>query len=138
MIRLTRRYRFSASHRLHSPAFSEEQNRAAFGKCANPYGHGHNYGLEVSVKGPLDLRLGRVVDVSALDGVVHAAVVQPMDHRDLNTEVAEFADGFVPTTENLSLVIRDRLNAVWPSNFPKLDRIRIFETRKNTFEIQNP
>lgn len=138
MIRLTRRYRFSASHRLHSPAFSEEQNRAAFGKCANPYGHGHNYGLEISVKGPLDSRLGRVIDVSALDSVVDAAVLQPMDHRDLNTEVVEFTGGFVPTTENLSLVICDRLNAVWPSNFPKLDRIRIFETRKNTFEIQNP
>lgn len=136
MIQLTRRYHFSASHRLHSPAFSEEMNRETFGKCANPFGHGHNYALEITVKGPVDEH-GRVVSIPDLDQVVHDKVVNALDHHDLNAEVPEFSGALIPTTENLAAVVRDRLLVAWPNGFPKLDRIRIYETRKNTFEIRN-
>jgi len=137
MIRLTRRYLFAASHRLHIPSLSEKENMDLFGKCANPYGHGHNFAVEVTVKGPLDQKLGRVVDLAALDHLVDAAIIQPMNRRDLNQDVPEFTKELVPTTENLMAVMMDRLKSVWPNNFPHLDRVRIYETRKNTFEIQN-
>lgn len=137
MIRLTRRYLFAASHRLHIPSLSQKENMDLFGKCANPYGHGHNFAVEVSVKGPLDPKLGRVVDLAALDHLVDAAIIQPMNRRDLNKDIPEFAKELVPTTENLMAVMMDRLKSVWPNNFPHLDRVRIYETRKNTFEIQN-
>jgi len=137
MIRLTRRYLFAASHRLHIPSLSEKENMDLFGKCANPYGHGHNFAVEVTVKGPLDQKLGRVVDLAALDHLVDAAIIQPMNRRDLNQDIPEFAKELVPTTENLMTVMMDRLKSVWPNNFPHLDRVRIYETRKNTFEIQN-
>jgi 6-pyruvoyltetrahydropterin/6-carboxytetrahydropterin synthase len=135
-MRLTRRYRFSASHRLHSPHLTDEQNRQTFGKCNNPFGHGHNYSVEVSVAGPVDRRSGQVADVAELDRLVRETVVDVFDRQDLNAGVAEFSTTFVPTTENLATVIRARLLAGWPERFPRLDRIRIFETRNNIFEIE--
>lgn len=138
MIRVTRRYRFSASHRLHAAAFSDAENRALYGKCNNPYGHGHDYVLEVSVRGPVDRVSGRAVDLDALDRLVRGHVLEPFDHRDLNTEVPAFA-GVVPTTENLAVEIRSRLARKWsgafPDAWPKLERIRIQETKRNTFEL---
>lgn len=133
MIALTRRYHFSASHRLHAASLSDGENREIFGKCNNPYGHGHNYVIEVTVKGPLD-RFGRAADIAGLDGVVERNVVRPFDHRNLNTEAPEFAD-LVPTTENLAAVAEQRLRAAWPESLPALYRVRIFETRNNIFEI---
>lgn len=137
MMKVTRRYLFSASHRLHLPSLSAEENQELFGKCANPFGHGHNFGVEVTVKGPLDSRFGRVVNIAALDQIVDSAIIQPMNRRDLNQDIPEFSKGLVPTTENLIEVMLKRLRSVWPSNFPELERIRIYETRKNTFEIRN-
>jgi 6-pyruvoyltetrahydropterin/6-carboxytetrahydropterin synthase len=143
-MRLTRRYRFSASHRLFSDALSEEENRAIFGKCANPYGHGHDYALDVSVRGPLDERTGRIVDLDVLDKLVRETIVQPMDHCNLNVDIPEFVGGeFVPTTENLVVVVRDRLANQWKHYFGNgskfasaaLDKIRIEETKRNIFEI---
>lgn len=134
MIQLTRSYPFAASHRLHRADLPAEQNREIYGKCNNPYGHGHNYTVEVTVAGPVDARLGRVVDVSVLDELVRETVIAPVDHRNLNEDVAEFRE-LVPTTENLAYVLRERLLAKWPENFPRLRRLRIFETRKNMFEI---
>ncbi len=138
MIRLTRRYRFSASHRLHAAAFSAEENRALYGKCNNPYGHGHNYVLEVSVRGPVDAESGRAADVAALDALVRGQVLDAFDHRDLNAEVPAFAHA-VPTTENLAVEIRGRLVKSWsdafPGAWPKLERIRIEETKRNSFEL---
>ncbi len=136
MIHLTRRYRFSASHRLHSPHLTVEQNRETFGKCDNPHGHGHNYKLEVTVAGAVDPKLGRVADLSELDRVVHAAAISALDHRNLNAELEEFSGEMVPTTENLAAVIRQRLLVNWPSSLPRLHRLRIFETRNNIFEIE--
>lgn len=138
MIRLTRRYRFSASHRLHSPALSASENAATYGKCNNPHGHGHDYSLELSVTGVPDPVAGRVVDVGALDRLVEAEVLSKLRHRDLNTEAAALS-GLVPTSENLAAGILRMLEASWrrtfPDGRPALDRVRIHETRRNLFEI---
>ena len=138
MIWLTRRYRFSASHRLFSPALTDQQNAELYGKCSNPHGHGHDYVLEVCVRGPLDRTTARVVDVARLDGLVETKILSRLRHRDLNTEVAGIA-GAVPTTENLASGIRGSLLESWqeafPEGEPRLDRVRVHETRKNVFEV---
>jgi 6-pyruvoyltetrahydropterin/6-carboxytetrahydropterin synthase len=138
VFRVTRRYRFAASHRLHAPQLSEEENRRLYGKCNNPYGHGHNYEVEVSAGGPLD-PYGRAVDVAALDRLVEREVLAPFDHRNLNREAAAFRE-LVPTTENLAREICRRLKRGWPAVFPgpwpRLEKIRIAETARNIFEIR--
>lgn len=138
MIEVTRRYRFSASHRLYSPALSEEDNRRLYGQCCNACGHGHDYVLEVSARGPLPQRSGRVLDPAALDDLVRRAVLAAFDHRDLNAELPEFAAA-PPTTENLAGAIWARLSRSWCERFPapgpRLSRLRIRETRRNSFEI---
>jgi 6-pyruvoyltetrahydropterin/6-carboxytetrahydropterin synthase len=135
---VTRRYRFSASHRLHAAALSDAANRELYGKCNNPYGHGHDYVLELSVLGPV-AETGRAVDLTTLDALVGCQVVSALDHCNLNTDVAEFSAG-VPTSENLAAVIRQRLEVKWdeafPNGWPKLDRLRIQETRRNFFELR--
>jgi len=137
LYRVTKRYQFAASHRLHSQELNEEENRTLYGKCNHPYGHGHNYTVEVSARGPLDAN-GRAVDLALLDELVRRQVLTPFDHRNLNTEVERFAQE-VPTSENLAREICRRLKRNWkmvfPGEWPKLERIRIGETRKNTFEI---
>ena len=100
MIRMTRKYRFSASHRLDVPQLSPQENRELYGKCNNPFGHGHNYEIAVSVGGPLDPRSGRAVDPARLDGLVRREVLEPFEHRNLNEEVEAFR-AVVPTSENL-------------------------------------
>ena len=132
---VTRRYRFPASHRLHSKALSDETNRDLYGKCNNPYGHGHDYEVEVTVRGPVDARTGRVVDPRQLDTFVGSHILSAVDHRNLNEEVPEFQH-LVPTTENLCLIIERRLRAAWPDSFPQIDRIRIYETARNIFQIR--
>ena len=138
MIAVTRRYRFVASHRLHTPRLSEARNRDLYGKCNNPYGHGHNYEVEITVRGPVDERTGRAVDPAALDRLVQREVLDRFDHRNLNVEIAEFGE-VVPTSENIGLQIDRRLRAGWPSAFPggwpRLEKIRIAETERNIFEV---
>jgi 6-pyruvoyltetrahydropterin/6-carboxytetrahydropterin synthase len=131
--RLTRRYHFAASHRLDSPALSQAENRRLYGKCNYPYGHGHDYTLEVSVEGPVRAD-GQVVIREALDDVVERQVLRLIDHKNLNVDVPEFI-GAVPTTENLASFIERRLREGW-SLKPKLTRIRIIETARNTFELE--
>jgi 6-pyruvoyltetrahydropterin/6-carboxytetrahydropterin synthase len=134
---ITRRYRFSASHRLHNPALSEEVNRAVYGKCNNRLGHGHDYVLEVSVCGPVDEETGRVLDPACLDALVRERVLAAFDHRNLNAETPEFAN-FPPTSENLLRLIWQRLQKDWEQNFPpgrRLVRVRLRETRRNSFEM---
>ena len=146
MFRVTRRDEFAASHRLHSGELSEEENRRLYGKCNNPHGHGHNYVVEVSVRGPLDGATGRAVDIAVLDELVQREVVRPFDHRNLNREVTVFAGvaptwvpTLVPTSENLGLEICRRLKRNWkqvfPGEWPKLEKIRIGETARNIFEV---
>jgi len=137
-MRLTRRYRFSASHRLHAASLSDDQNRELYGKCDNPYGHGHNYELSVSALGPIDPCSGRVLDPATLDRLVEEQVLRPFDHRNLNEEIPQFR-GSVPTTENLAGEIFRRLRAHWRSAFPAgspaLEKISIAETPRNMFEV---
>lgn len=130
---LTRRYRFAASHRLYSPAFSEEENKRLYGKCGNPYGHGHNYVIEVTVTGPLDADTGMVANLCELDPFVEREVIEPFDQRYLNEEVGEF-QATVPTTENVCKEIYRRLKS-----FPRarVERIRILETSNNSFEFSD-
>jgi 6-pyruvoyltetrahydropterin/6-carboxytetrahydropterin synthase len=129
-IHLTRRYAFAASHRLHSEQLSEEENQRVYGKCNNPYGHGHNYVLEVAVSGPVDSATGMIANLSDLDAFVGREVLEPFDHKYLNEDVAEFRER-VPTTENLCVEIFHRLRA-----FPaaKLERVLVEETGRNSFE----
>jgi 6-pyruvoyltetrahydropterin/6-carboxytetrahydropterin synthase len=138
LFHVTRRYGFAASHRLHSVALSEEANQQLYGKCNNPFGHGHNYVVEVSVRGPLDAATGRTVDIGLLDELVRRQVIAPFDHRNLNVEVAEFG-AVVPTSENLGYEICRRLKRNWkevfPGEWPKLEKIRIGETPRNIFEV---
>lgn len=129
-IELGRRYHFSASHRLHATHLSEEANCRVFGKCNNPFGHGHNYVLEVSVSGRVDPATGMITNLADLDGFVEQAVLQVFDHKSLNEDVAAFQEK-VPTTENLCIDIYDRLKSF---SHAKLERVRIEETRNNSFE----
>jgi len=127
---LTRRYRFSASHRLHSAEMSAEENRATYGKCNNPHGHGHNYTLEVTVSGPVDERTGMVCNLVDLDGFVEREVLSRYDLENLNTK-QEFAQ-LVPTTENLSVEIYEILQRGF--HHAHLERVRLEETMMNSFE----
>jgi len=128
---LTRRYRFAASHRLYSARFSDQENQKLYGKCGNPYGHGHNYVVEVTVTGPVDPTTGMVANLSELDRFVRREVVEPFDQTYLNEEVGEFQDN-VPTTENVCREIYRRLRS-----FPaaRLEKVRIEETSKNSVEF---
>src|SRR5438045_6408710 len=108
MVYLTRKAEFAASHYYHNPDFSPEEDLRLFGKCSNPNGHGHNYTLEVTVKGEVDPRSGFVVDLKQLKEVMHREVLDAMDHRFLNKEVPEFFTQ-IPTTENLAIAIWQRL-----------------------------
>ena len=139
-MRLTRRYRFSASHRLHSGQLSGEENRQLYGKCNNPFGHGHDYILEVTVSGPLDALSGRVVNVNELDELVRTEVLGPFDHANLNAQAAAFA-GQPPTSENVALEILGRLRRRWSEAIrgaaPVLEKIKLQETRRNIFEVSS-
>ena len=124
MIYLTRKCEFSASHFYHNPQWSEEENLRTFGKCANLNGHGHNYTLEVTVKGEIDPVTGFVVDLKKLKDILNREVVDAMDHRHLNKEVPEFASK-IPTSENIAIAIWQRLEA--KLKVAKLHRVRLYE-----------
>ncbi len=127
---LTRRYMFSASHRLHSEEMSAAENRATYGKCNNPFGHGHNYAVEITVSGQVDPQTGMVCNLTDLDGFVSREVVERYDHQNLNL-LPEFKER-VPTTENLCVVIHEIVKRGF--KFAHLERVRIEETMMNSFE----
>jgi 6-pyruvoyltetrahydropterin/6-carboxytetrahydropterin synthase len=127
---LTRRYRFSASHRLHSAEMSAEENRATYGKCNNPHGHVHNYTLEVTVSGPVDESIGMVCNLVDLDGFVEREVLSRYHLANLNM-LQEFVQ-LVPTTENLSVEIYEILQRGF--QHAHLERVRLEETMMNSFE----
>jgi 6-pyruvoyltetrahydropterin/6-carboxytetrahydropterin synthase len=127
---LTRRYWFSASHRLHSDAMSADENRRTYGKCNNPHGHGHNYFVEVTVSGQVDPATGMVCNLVDIDNCVRREFLDRFDHANLNT-LPEFR-GQVPTTEVLSVVIYDILKRSFQA--AHLDKVRIEETMLNSFE----
>lgn len=127
---LSRRYLFSASHRLHSDTMSEAENQATYGKCNNPFGHGHNYTLEVTVSGKVDEQTGMVCNLVDLDGFVNREVLERYDRENLNM-LPEFADQ-VPTTENLCVQIYEIVQRGF--HFAHLERVRLEETMMNAFE----
>ena len=127
---LSRRYMFSASHRLHSDEMSAEENRETYGKCNNPHGHGHNYTLEVTVSGVVDERTGMVCNLVDLDECVKREVLERYDLENLNT-LKEFGE-IVPTTENLCVEIFEILSRSFPP--AHLERVKLEETMMNSFE----
>ncbi len=130
VVHLSRRYSFSASHRLYTDLLSFEENEAIFGKCANPNGHGHNYGLTVTVAGPVDEPTGYVMPLDALDAVVRRNVLDAYDHRYLNVDVEDYVD-LVPTGENIARRVWERLEGDLGG---LLRRVVVDETRNNRFE----
>jgi 6-pyruvoyltetrahydropterin/6-carboxytetrahydropterin synthase len=138
LTKMTRRYRFCASHRLHSESLSEAENQRVFGKCNNPYGHGHDYVLDVAVTGELNATTGLIVRLSDLDRLVKTEILAGFSYRNLNQDVAEFTE-LVPTTENVALVIAERLSQCWADYFPyssaRLSGISMQETERNSFEV---
>jgi len=132
VIALTRRYEFPAAHLLAQPSLSDAENRRLYGKCANPNGHGHNYGVEVSVSGRVDPLSGRIADPDILDAIFDERVRARFGHRYLNDDPA-FADR-VPTAENIAQVIHDELaGAIDERTGARLVRVRVRETRRNSF-----
>ena len=127
---LTRRYMFSASHRLHSEEMTADENQAVYGKCNNPYGHGHNYNIEITVSGPVDQQTGMVCNLVDLDGFVQREILERFDHQNLNL-LPEFANA-VPTTENLCISIYEIVKRGFSA--AHLERVRIEETMMNSFE----
>lgn len=127
---LTRRYWFSASHRLHSDKMSAEENKRTYGKCNNPHGHGHNYAVEVTVAGPVDPQTGMVCNIVDLDAAVERAVLERFGHENLNV-LPEF-DQKVPTTENLCRCIFEILQREFTG--AHLEKVRMEETMLNSFE----
>jgi 6-pyruvoyltetrahydropterin/6-carboxytetrahydropterin synthase len=127
---LTRRYWFSASHRLHSESMSEEENQAVYGKCNNPYGHGHNYALEITVGGKIDPMTGMVCNLADLDDFVNSNILERFGHENLNT-LREFQE-VVPTTENLCI----ELYHILERGFRRatIEKVRMEETMLNSFE----
>ena len=135
MVSLTRRYQFSASHRLHNETLDAEQNARLYGKCNSPYGHGHNYIVEVTVRGPVDPATGMVMDLVTLDQIVEKEVLERLDHTYLNLDVKDF-ETRVPTAENLCIDIFDLLCAQVERNSGSahLEKVRLEETSSNFFE----
>jgi 6-pyruvoyltetrahydropterin/6-carboxytetrahydropterin synthase len=124
---VTRRVHFNAAHRLHNPSLSDAENRRVFGPCNNPHYHGHNYELEISVEGEIDTQTGFVADLGLVKTVVEREVVDYLDHRNLNVEIAEFK-ALNPTAENIAVVIWRRLEGHVPG---RLARVTLWETPRN-------
>ncbi|SEB43832.1 6-carboxytetrahydropterin synthase [Terriglobus roseus] len=137
----TRRYRLSASHRLHAPCLSEEQNRDTYGKCNNPFGHGHNYFIEITVAGPIDPETGFVVDMVKLDELAKRELTDRFDAQHMNAD-SVFSGDFVPSTENLSVeverVFRREVPLLDSMGRLQLHRVRIEETKNNSFDLLAP
>lgn len=127
---ISRRYHISASHRLHTESYSPAKNQAVYGKCNHPYGHGHNYTVEVMVSGEVDPVTGMVCNLGELDGFMQREIVDRFDHKNLNLD-ASFQN-FVPTTENLCVEVYKVIRSGFP--YAKLEKVRIEETSKNFFE----
>lgn len=130
-VRVTRRLHFSAGHRLHNPQLSDEENRRIYGLCNNPKGHGHNYGLEVTLRGEVDPRTGYVFDLKRLKQAVEEAVLSDVDHANLNVDVP-WMEGVIPTAENIAVEIWRRLEQVLPTGM--LERIVVSESERNLVE----
>ncbi len=135
LVTVTRRVHFNAAHRLHNPEFGAGWNENTFGRCNHPNWHGHNYVLEVSVRGEPDPRTGYVVELSELKRILTEQIVEKCDHRNLNLDV-DFLAGVIPSTENLVI-------AFWHEIAPRLTRgelyrVRLYESERNFAEFHGP
>lgn len=128
MIFITRRLEFCASHRLFNPSFSDEKNAATFGLCNNPNGHGHNYVLEVTVKGEVNPETGMVLDLKALKKLINEKVIDLVDHKNLNVDV-DFLQGVIPTAENIAIKFWERIKPHIESG--ELCEIKLYESERN-------
>jgi 6-pyruvoyltetrahydropterin/6-carboxytetrahydropterin synthase len=125
---VTRRHHFSAAHRLHSDALSDEENKSIFGLCNNPLGHGHNYEIEVTVRGEPDATTGMVIDLKVLKSIIEKEIIDKVDHKHLNFDV-DFMRGIVPTAENIAIAFWRQIVDKLPSG--ELAEIKVYETPRN-------
>ena len=132
MVRLSQRFEFSATHRLHNPSLSDEENRRLFGKCNNPHGHGHNYELEVTLSGRPDAS-GLLADLPAFERIVATTIIDRFDHKNLNIELPEFRE-LIPTVENISMTIYRLLKPKFDRTGAKLAAVTLWETPKTWCE----
>ena len=133
---ITRQVHFNSAHRLINPAKGKKWNEKKFGPCTNPHWHGHNYVLEVTVKGAPDPETGYVIDLAELKLILHRAVVDKCDHRNLNSDV-DFLRGLIPSTENLVIAFWNEIEAHLP-RAAKLFRVRLYETPRNFADYYGP
>lgn len=133
MVYITRKEHFSASHRLHNPSLSDEQNRALYGKCNNPNGHGHNYEIEVTVAGIPPQETGMVMDLKKLSDIINEEIIELVDHKHLNHDV-DFLRGIIPTAENMAVAFWKRLEGKIDGG--KLYSIRLYESDNNYVEYR--
>ena len=133
MLYVTRREVFSASHRLYNEQLTADENVLLYDKCSNPYGHGHNFILEVVVCGEVDKKTGYVIDLKILKKIVKEKIIEKVDHRSLNYEV-DFLTGINPTAENICIAIWNQLKNVIPSG--KLHSVKLYETENNYVEYK--
>lgn len=131
MIYVTRRANFSASHRLFNPTFSDERNESVFDKCNNPNGHGHNYRLDVTVRGVPDRETGYVIDLKVLAQIIDEEIIDNVDHKHLNYDV-EMLRGVIPTAENIAVIFWRRLEARITSG--TLHAVKLYESENNFVE----
>jgi len=129
LVYLTRRETLSACHRLHSKQLSDEENRKIFDKCNNPNGHGHNYVVEVTVKGRVDEKTGMVMNITDLKKAMNIAIMDTLDHKHIDLDVEYFAN-VVSTTENVAIYIWKQISPLLPDHVT-LDQVKIWETEKN-------
>ncbi len=135
MIYITRRFHFSASHRMYKPELNDEENFKLYGKCSNPNGHGHNYLLEVTVAGEPDSDIGYVMDLKKLKEIVDDELIEKVDHKNLNIDV-EFMKGVIPTSENIAIKFWEQLESKINNNHRKLYSVKLFETENNFVEYR--
>lgn len=128
MIFITRKLEFCASHRLYNPKFSDEDNQAIFGLCNNPNGHGHNYVLEVTVKGEVDPETGMVLDLKTLKKLIHSEIIEKVDHKNLNVDV-DFLKSVIPTAENIAIKFWEKLESKIKNG--RLHELKLYESERN-------
>ena len=135
MIYITRKFHFSASHRLYKAGLSEEENEQLFGKCSNPNGHGHNYNLEITIAGKIDPETGFVMDLKELKDLVNTKIIEEVDHKNLNLDVS-FLKDVIPSTENLAIQFWNILKVKIDNLHRSLYSVKIHETENNSVEYK--
>lgn len=129
MVYITRRMEFSASHRLYNPTWHPARNEEVYGKCNNPNGHGHNYVLEVTVRGPVDPETGMVMDLKVLKEILDREIIEKVDHKHLNYDV-DFMRGIIPTAENMAGRFWEIISGLLPKSC-QLCEVKVYESANN-------